>query len=135
MNSNWWKHLDGKIGNEIKNEIRDLLNSKQFYIFVENHVQDGPYGKITYNCYGDINTNTLFATMKLNNRLFYAKIKSGLINPPMKDRLFGFDQMDAQSFNWMTDILCHVYIEGKTEDEVMKIWDEEWNKYIKQKSI
>ena len=133
MNSDWWKSQEGEIGSHIKTELDKLIESKQYYPFKKDHEQDAgswkeTYGinKVKYSCYGDLQNNLLYGTMEVNNEIYYGKIKSGLFWPHMRDRLFGMDMQDATWFNWLTDIMCYIYVEGKTFNEVMEIWDRDF---------
>lgn len=125
MNTEYWNHLEGKIGEEIKQEINNLIESKNYYPYIKDSIQnDAPkWGQIIYNGYADLGTEFLYMTLTNKDQTFYGKIKSPLKWPAMIDRIWCMDRMDAQAYNWLSDIMCSVYLEGKTQEEVFETWD------------
>ena len=141
MNTRCWNELEGDVGPHLKPELDAVLASKRFYPYIKDHKQSGhwppPIGdkELVYCCYGALDTDTLYGTLTVDDVTHYAKQRSPVAYPVMEDRLFGMDRDDSVAFNWLTDMLCSLYIEGKTKEETLAIWDRDWNARYPDKAL
>lgn len=123
MTTEYWKNLDGRIGEVLKGEVDSLIKSRKYYPFSKDEKQ----GENTYNVYGDVENNRLYMTLENGGRVFYGRINSPVAFPVMEDRLFGMDQMDVLAANWLSDMLIFVYLEGMNKEEVLENWDADFD--------
>lgn len=60
-------------------------------------VPDREYPYVVWSIWGAIPTNELFIRVSNGRRTFVESVKSGLVYPPMSDRIFGMDVSDERT--------------------------------------
>jgi hypothetical protein len=136
MNKTWWLESKGEIGDHLKESLDKIISTERYYPYIKDQVNnDVPNQPVTYNMYGAINENALYCKMGVDGKTYYGKINSGLFWPAMVDRIWGMDQMDAHYLNWLTDMMCYVYLGDKTQEAVLDLWDVNFAKMKEAKSV
>ena len=74
--------------------LEQLLADRRFIAYEEN-LPDKEYPFVLLSIYGAPETNELFLKLTNGKVTFVEAFESGLIFPPMADRIFGLDAQDA----------------------------------------
>jgi hypothetical protein len=83
------------IGEHIAALIIDLVEAGRVVPYGVD-VPDNEYDEICWSQYGLIDTNEIAVLVRNGNKVFGAKAQSGLIVPPMADRVWGMDVLDQE---------------------------------------
>jgi len=83
------------IGEHVAAVIIDLVKAGKVMPYGVD-VPDNEYIEIRWSQYGLIDTNEIAILVSNGNKAFAAKAQSGLIVPPMAERVWGMDVLDQE---------------------------------------
>src|ERR1700722_3427018 len=80
------------------------------------YVSDREYSYVVWSIWGAIPTNELFVRVSNGRHTFVESVKSGLVYPPMSDRIFGMDVSDERT----ADVLAIRMWENNKSDLILR---------------
>ena len=120
MTKQLWKQFEGKVGDSVEPEFKELKENGIFWHYVKNDMQ----GEMLYNVLGDFQKGILYMSCELDGKAAYGRIDSPISKPKMVERAFVMDPDDALFCGWLSDMILCTQFEGCTEEQVLESWED-----------
>lgn len=100
--------MNEDIGQHVVGQVVDLIAAGKVISYGVD-IPDNQYSKVLWSQYGLMDTNEIAVLVRCGSKVFGARAPSGLIVPPMADRIWGVDVSDQALAFELGDKLWEAY--------------------------